>query len=212
MSKHLYEKQINFGDLRQFLLDDGLQLCGINRETPEQPKMRKRVRCNGVLKTSPDSLAQLLHRHLIFIVKPPEASLIQVELCAICALCHFHTKPGQINQHTEEFKRKGGLHDWNPFYLPGPLVFSDLSYLLSKVLAHSCLHLITTITINFRVLSTLNSHFIISMEKRTDFLGASWLMLSSSASSLGEMVRRSQPASASTSPVFLKLAPMTTVW
>ena len=44
----------------------------------------------------------------------------------------------------------------------------------------------------------------------TNFLGASWLMLSSSASSLGEMVRRSQPARASTCKdlsMFLQVAP-----
>ena len=35
-------------------------------------------------------------------------------------------------------------------------------------------------------------------KKSTNFFGASWLMLSSSASSLGEMVSRSQPARAST--------------
>ena len=39
---------------------------------------------------------------------------------------------------------------------------------------------------------------IINTEKNTNFLGASWLMLSSSASSLGEIVSRSQPARAST--------------
>ena len=36
MSKHLHQNQI---DLLQLLLDDGLQLGGINCKTPEQPNM-----------------------------------------------------------------------------------------------------------------------------------------------------------------------------
>ena len=68
-----------------------------------------------ITKAAPDSLAQLLYCHFIFVVKPPfkdnfknwaisknshrirglpEARLIKVKLRTLCALSHCDTQPG----------------------------------------------------------------------------------------------------------------------